>query len=205
MDTIYQETEVKILMRDLASIRELLETLDAECLQERIHEHNTRYDMDNGSLTERGAVLRLREDKGTILTYKEQGTIERGIISREELEVEVSDFEIMEAILAKFGYTPTMFYEKYRAVYTLDEAEIMLDELPFGHFVEIEGTVSQIEAVLEKLNLQNVERCSDSYSKLFEHVKHHLGLNFRDLTFENFADIEVPESAFTPPGSIIIG
>jgi adenylate cyclase class 2 len=205
VNSIHQETEVKLYVQELDSIRDLLETIGAKCVQDRVHERNTRYDSDNGSLTQRGIVLRLREDDGIILTYKEAGNIERGIVSREELEVEVSDFRIMEAILEKFGYRPAMFYEKYRTVYTLEGAEIMLDELPFGNFVEIEGDISHIEALMGKLGLANIKRRADSYIKLFDYVKHHLGLNFRDLTFGNFADIDVPESAFVPPGSIVIG
>lgn len=205
MNSIYQETEVKIYIQNLDSVRQMLESIQAECVQDRVHERNTRYDNSNASLTSRGAVLRLREDNGVVLTFKEPGFIERGIISREELEVEVSDFAIMEAILEKFGYQPAMLYEKYRTIYELDGVYIMLDELPFGNFVEIEGDSNRIEAVMEKLGLADVERLADSYSKLFDYVKHHLELNFRDLTFENFADIDVPESAFVPPGSIVIG
>jgi adenylate cyclase class 2 len=205
MNSVYEETEVKIYVQNLDEIRQKLESLEAECIQERIHERNTRYDLSNGSLTARGVVLRLREDNGVILTYKEPGVIERGIISREELELEVSDFAIMEAILGKFGYQAAMFYEKYRTVYALDGVEIMLDELPFGHFVEIEGDNARIESVMKKLGLADIKRVADSYSKLFDYVKHHLELNFRDLTFENFADVEVQESDFIPPGSIVIG
>lgn len=205
MNSIHQETEVKLYIEDLEAVRESLESQGARCIQERVHERNTRYDTDNASLNTRGVVLRLREDSAIVLTYKEPGSVERGIISREELELEVSSFEIMEAILGKFGYRPVMFYEKYRTVYRLDGAEIMLDELPFGNFVEIEGDLPIIERILAQLNLDAIERRADSYAKLFDYVKHHLGLNFRDLTFENFADIDVPESAFVPPGSIVIG
>lgn len=204
MNSIYQETEVKLYLQDLDSVRQTLESLNAECIQERVHERNTRYDLPNGSLTDKGVVIRLREDNGTILTYKEPGIIERGIVSREELELEVSNFAIMETILGKLGYYPSMFYEKYRTVYELDGTEIMLDELPFGNFVEVEGDVAHIESVVAKLGLSNIKRMGDSYTKLFEYVKHHLELNFRDLTFENFTDIDVPETAFIAPGSIVI-
>ena len=200
-----QETEVKIYVPDFDSIETRLQKLGAKRLQERIHERNMRYDTPDSSLTDKGIVLRLREDNGIKLTYKTKGTLERGILTREELEVEVSDFDTMEAILEKFGFVRSMFYEKYRTVYGFDDTKVMFDELPFGNFVEVEGdTQSDIERVLAKLHLQDVERRVDSYTKLFDHVKHHLELNFRDLTFENFADIHVPESAFVAPGSIVI-
>ncbi|MDQ7024693.1 MAG: class IV adenylate cyclase [Anaerolineae bacterium] len=200
-----QEIEVKIYVTNLAIIEEKLLELGANRVQERIHERNMRYDTPDGSLTTKGIVLRLREDSGIKLTYKTRGTLERGISTREELEVEVSDFDTMEAILQKFGFEQHMFYEKYRTVYTYNGTYIMLDELPFGNFVEVEGdTEGEIEGVLAELGLQDIERQGDSYSKLFEHVKHHMGLTFHNLTFENFQDIDVPQSAFIAPGSIVI-
>lgn len=199
-----QETEVKLYVPNLKDIRQQLEALGAELVQERIYERNLRYDTPDGSLGQRGAVLRLRQDNQVRLTYKEKGSIDKGIMTREELEVEVSDFEVMEAILGKFGYVQTMFYEKYRTTYALGQAEIMLDELPFGNFLEVEGDAEAIERILHELGLETTERRPDSYTKLFDYVKHHLELNFRDLSFDNFHDIEVPESAFIAPGSIVI-
>lgn len=200
-----QETEVKIYIPNLTKVEERLLELGANRIQERIHERNMRYDTNDGTLTAKGVVLRLREDAGIKLTYKSKGTLERGIITREELEVEVSDFDTMEAILQKFGFEQHMFYEKYRTVYTHNNTHIMLDELPFGNFVEVEGdTEDEIEGVLIELGLQDEERQGDSYAKLFDHVKHHMGLTFHNLTFENFEDKDVPQSAFVAPGSIVI-
>jgi adenylate cyclase class 2 len=200
-----QETEVKIHVANLDSIAKKLVKLGADCVQERTYERNMRYDTDDKSLTSQGIVLRLREDSGVTLTYKSKGKLERGILTREELEVDVSDFGTMEAILGKFGFMPNMMYEKYRTVYVLDNTAIMLDELPYGNFVEVEGEGNgAIEQTLEKLGLTDAERRIDSYVKIFDHVKHHLELEFNDLTFANFADTDVPESAYISPGSIVI-
>lgn len=200
----HHETEVKIHVQDLDAIRQLLETLGAQQTTARVFERNVRYDSSDKSLTSRGLVLRLREDTTVSLTYKSAGSAERGVVTREELEVEVSDFAAMEAILGKLGYQPYMIYEKYRTTYAVEGAEIMLDELPYGDFIEVEGEFDVIEALLERLGLQDAERREHSYTKLFDFVRHHLELTFHDLTFENFQDIDVPESAFIPPGSIVI-
>jgi len=205
MNNNSQETEVKIYIPDLHTLEQHLQSAGAYLAQERVHERNMRYDTENSSLTQRNVVLRLREDVHVTLTYKSGGAIERGIVTREELEVQVSDFNTMEAILGKFGFEQYMYYEKFRTIYEFHDTAVMLDELPFGNFVEVEGTPDQIEAVLDKLGLQDAKRHEDSYAKLFDFVKHHLELTFRDLTFENFADIDVPESAFIPPGSIVVG
>jgi adenylate cyclase class 2 len=116
-------------------------------------------------------------------------------MSRFEAEVEVSDFDTMSLILEHLGYRPYMAYEKYRTTYELDSAEIVLDEMPFGNFVEIEGEAATIERIITRLNLQDAERFGRSYTGLFELVKRNLDLEFRDLTFENFEDIQVPVSA----------
>lgn len=198
------ETEVKIYVTNLHAIEAQLQALGAQCTHERIYERNVRYDTVNGQLNNQRVVLRLREDNRVRLTYKEERRMDKGISTREELEVDVSDFETMEALLGKLGYQPYMFYEKYRTTYALDNVRIMLDELPFGNFIEVEGDFETIEAMLKKLSLQHHERREHSYTKLFDFVKHHLALNFRDLSFDNFHTIAVPESAFIPPGSIVI-
>ncbi|MEL6404247.1 MAG: class IV adenylate cyclase [Chloroflexota bacterium] len=198
------ETEVKIYVPALDALRDKLENSSAKLVQERVYERNVRYDLEDGSLTSRGVVLRLREDVGVTLTYKEPGIIERGIITREEIEVELSDFDAMQSILGKLGYNESMVYEKYRTTYHCHNAEIMLDELPYGTFIEVEGATEDIEFVLSEFGLTDEERRGDSYAKLFDYVKHHLELTFKDLTFKNFEGIDVPESAFIPPGSIVI-
>ncbi len=119
-----------------------------------------------------------------------------GITSRFEAEVDVSDFGMMETILGKLGYKPYMTYEKYRTTYEYDGAEIVLDELPYGNFVEIEGEAGAIQGLVKRLELDDAPRFGGSYSTLFDRVKKNLGLTFDDLTFENFKGVSVPESAF---------
>jgi adenylate cyclase class IV len=48
-----------------------------------------------------------------------------------------------------------MRYDKYREVYELHGRHIMLDELPYGYFVEIEGeSVEDIQKMTAKLQLK---------------------------------------------------
>lgn len=194
----YTETEVKLHVPDLAPIRARLEAAGAELAAPRVFEHNVRYDDAGRTMTPRHIVLRLRKDTRVRLTYKEEGASENGITSRLEAEVEVSDFEAMELILGRLGYTPYMVYEKYRTTYHLDGAEIVLDEMPYGTFVEIEGDKDTIEGVMNRLELQGFQRYDVSYAVLFDRVRRFLGLGFDDLTFANFAGITVPEEAFRP-------
>jgi adenylate cyclase class 2 len=189
------ETEVKLYVPHLEWVQVQLERSGAQLTAPRVYERNVRYENVEKSLTTNGIVVRLRQDTRARLTYKEGSSAEAGIVSRTEIEVEVSDFEAMETILGKLGYHPHLVYEKYRTTYELDGAEIVLDEMPYGNFVEIEGEAEQIEALIQRLGLDESARLGGSYTTLFDRVKTHLGLSFDHLTFENFKGVDVPESA----------
>jgi adenylate cyclase class 2 len=192
----YTETEVKLYVPFLEAVQVRLERLGAQLTAPRVFERNIRYDNVQRTLTPRGVVVRLRQDTRTRLTYKDNGKARDGIVTRTEIEVEVSDFDAMSAILMKLGYTPYMVYEKYRATYEIDDAEIVLDEMPYGSFVEIEGEEQKVADIMKRLELDRAPRMDGSYADLFERVKRHLGLTFTDLTFDNFKGVRVPEEAF---------
>ncbi|MDX1993643.1 MAG: class IV adenylate cyclase [bacterium] len=202
--TDYTETEVKFYMPDLPGFAQRLEATGAELTAPRVYERNVRYENAEKSLTERGLVVRLRQDTRVRLTYKEPpptGSTISDLSHRFEAEVEVSDFDTMEVILGKLGYFPHLVYEKYRTTYQLDGVEVVLDEMPYGGFIELEGAADAIENVIQKLDLQNQRRYATNYISLFENVRHNLGLDFTDLTFANFEGIEVTEQMFVFPGS----
>ena len=188
-----QEVEVKLHTPDLAAVKRALEEANAIPLTLRVFERNTRYDSADGSLAAAGIVLRLRQDVAVKLTYKADASIERGIVSRFEAEVEVWDFKTMDVILRRLGYEVALIYEKYRTTYTLDGAEVVLDELPYGNFTEIESDAATIERVVEALGLGGARRMAGSYVDIFWDVKARLGLDARDCTFEAFAGVDVGE------------
>ncbi|MDL1899614.1 CYTH domain-containing protein [Anaerolineae bacterium CFX9] len=201
MANTYQETEIKLYVPDLAVVEQRLRSLGAVLKAPRIYERNNRYDDAEKTLMHGHQVLRLRWDSRARLTYKEEngGAVEGSRArSRFEAEVEVSDFDTMHTILLRLGFQPFMVYEKYRTTYTFNEAEVTLDEMPYGNFVEIEGSAAAIEAAVKALELTQAPAFAEGYALLFEHVRRHLRLTFTDLTFENFAGIEVPLSAFSP-------
>lgn len=191
------ETEVKIFVPDLQTIANKLGAQSAALTAERVFERNVRYEDATGSLTPAGRVLRLRQDTRARLTYKAPGaSASKGILSRTELEVTVSDFETMDELLKALGYHPSWDYEKYRTTYEINECEVVLDEMPYGNFVEVEGEAKHIEQVLSMLDLADATRIAASYSDLFFRVKDKLNLSFQDLTFENFKGVTVPREFF---------
>ena len=186
-----QEVEVKLYTPDLAIVQQALESAGAELTKPRVFERNLRYENAAGTLTSQGVVLRLRQDDQATLTYKSGGSSQDGIFRRFEAEVVVSDFETMDVILRRLGYQLALVYEKYRTTWVLEDAEIVLDELPYGNFTEIEADEATIKRVVGLLGLGGFKRMSGSYTGIFSELKRKLGLEMRDLSFESFAGLDV--------------
>jgi adenylate cyclase class 2 len=187
-----QETEAKFYVQDLNRIKSLLEKLGAQFIQERVLETNIRFDLPGAKLRAEGRVLRLRHDTDARLTYKSASIQEQGVLSREEIEFVVEDFEKARRFLEALGYQKLVYYEKYRTTYELNKTHIMLDELPYGDFIEIEGeTVEAIRDVGNHLHLNWETAIGTSYSALFERARQALKLSFQDLSFANFEGIKV--------------
>ncbi|MGZ9234559.1 MAG: class IV adenylate cyclase [Anaerolineales bacterium] len=187
-----QETEAKFYVQDLGRIKAQLEQLDARLIQDRLLETNIRYDLPDASLLAEGRVIRLRRDTQVRLTYKSAGNADQGVLSREEIEFVVEDFDKAKRFLEALGYQKLVYYEKYRATYELNETLVLLDELPYGNFIEIEGKTPQvIRMVADRLKLNWDTAVAMSYHTLFERLRTRLGLPFQDLSFANFAGLNV--------------
>jgi len=185
----HQEIEVKLFTPDLPQIQQQLDDIGASLIKPRTYEHNTRFDNESGSFIDNKRVLRLRRDNNIRLTYKSPAEVINGISQREEIELTVDDFDAMQLILDRLGYHPSMVYEKYRTTYQYMDCEIVLDEMPYGNFTEIEGTTEQIEQVIQNLNWDHYSRIPHSYSGIFRIIKEALNLSFNDLTFEYFQNV----------------
>jgi len=196
-----QEIEAKFYVMDLKKIEACLQDLEARLIQPRILETNIRFDLPDGGLRSEGRVLRIRQDTEAKLTYKSGGTNEQGVLSRTEIEFVVDDFEKAKQFLEALGYQKLFYYEKYRTTYVLESASllanfqqqavgfqtchIMLDELPYGNLVEIEGeSVESIRVVAGKLNLNWDRALPTSYHMLFERLcAKHPDLDPKELSF----------------------
>jgi len=136
-------------------------------LQLEEFEENTLY--SGAGLTVGSCVLRLRRVRGrATLTYKKRIPGSSAIKQQREEETVVADPDAMEAILEVLGYTPAMVYEKRRQTWTLGKTEIVIDVLPFGLFMEIEGRINEIRAVERKLGLKGLRAEHATYPQLTE-------------------------------------
>lgn len=99
-------------------------------------------------LSERKAVLRLRLVEGkTILTFKRRIETEATVKKQIEHETGILDAQAMREIIENLGLRLVLIYEKRRRTWKFNQAEIVLDELPFGFFMEIEGEEAAIERI----------------------------------------------------------
>lgn len=128
-------------------------------------EVNTLY---SGESLEVGrSVLRLRRiGKLGILTFKQRFPSNSDIKHQREDETRVDDPDAMEAILEALGFEPALVYEKRRETWTLGKTEIVIDELPFGLFMEIEGAEPDIREIESKLAIKRLRTEPATYPQL---------------------------------------
>jgi adenylate cyclase class 2 len=191
-----QEIEVKFFVRDLATIEHLLKGLGAVCTAERVLETNLRFDTADGKLAQQRKALRLRQDADARLTFKGPPEADTEVNVRQEIEFQVSDFAAARRFLEALGYHVSVIYEKYRTTYTLNDLTIVLDEMPFGSFIEIEGPDSEsIRKAAGSLFLDWQARSISSYLALFQTLRSNRSswreLTAEHLTFDELAGLEI--------------
>jgi adenylate cyclase class 2 len=101
-----------------------------------------------------------------VFTFKESLGDSSGIKRRREDETVVEDADALAAILEALGYTPAIIYEKRRETWLVANIEVVIDELPFGLFVEIEGREEFILEAERLLELTEAETEHKSYPAL---------------------------------------
>ena len=188
----HEEIEVKFLIEDLAAMRQRLVALGATLTAPRTYEENLLFDTPDGQLRRQSRLLRLRRDQRKRLTYKEPPTRpDSDFKIMQEYEIEVSDFDQAHAILTKLGFALSLRLEKYRETFTYQGAEIVLDEVPFGTFMEIEGSQEAIRAIGAALGLDFDARLVSSYVDIFDTVCTTYKLPATDITFAAFRSLAI--------------
>src|ERR1700682_1009178 len=128
-------------------------------------EENTIY--RGGRLELGGCALRLRRVNGrAILTFKERFPSKSSIKHQREEETEVTDAAAVAAILRSLEFRPALVYEKRRTRWVTGKAEIALDELPFGQFMEIEGSEAEIARVEKLIGAEALPAVMETYPAL---------------------------------------
>ena len=129
------------------------------------HEENTIY--RGGRLNLGGCALRLRRVNGlAILTFKRRLPSKSAIKYQQEEEVTVGNPDAMAAILDSLGFQPALVYEKRRTRWKVEDAKVVIDELPFGLFMEIEASARQIKRVEKLLEADSLPAVMETYPSL---------------------------------------
>ena len=137
--------------------------------------------------------MRLRSDRETTLTFKSPPPESDGRCKAyREREDRIDDFDTMDAIFATLGFHRTRVYEKRRETWRWHGTTLCLDTLPYGRFLEIEGQPNPIVRVVELLGLRWERRILATYLGMFALLKDKAGLPFDEITFDNFAALDVP-------------
>ena len=174
------EKKYRLTKRQRDDVLRRLEEVGARPRGEEFEE-NTIYRGE--ALKRENSVLRLRRaGKKALLTYKERLPGTASIKHQREDETLIADPVAMDAILDALGFARALVYEKRRQTWRLGKAEIVVDELPFGFFMEIEGSEDEIKSAERKLGIKGLRAEHATYPELTE--KH--GKRFGDLIEARF-------------------
>ena len=99
-------------------------------------------------------------------TYKRRVQERSDVKEQIEHETGVADAESIRAILEELRILPALVYEKYRDTWKLRSVEVVLDELPFGSFMEIEGTLTGIREAEMLLGIEDLETVHETYPRM---------------------------------------
>ncbi len=179
------EIEVKVRVEDLKTYVGKAEELGYEVLQPRLFEGNFLYDFPERPLSISGCMLRVRETvEGALFTFKGKVVSHDRYKIRPEEETRCDNGEKLRAILENIGLRTFFKYEKYRREYQAPGAILCLDEMPFGNFLELEGSPESIEALAAALELDSSSFLRRSYADLYGEHCRKLGKPFGNILFE---------------------
>lgn len=180
------EKEIKVKIADYKILLDKLLKSGAVVLN-KSKEKTIRLDTPNMDLEKRGVFLRVRSGSKNTITMKEKIGEDKNVRSRKETEFEISDVDQMAYILEKLGFTLTRIMEKYRINLQYKGAILSIDEMPFGMYLEVEGTEEQIETITAELGYSTSDKVLGTYWDVFEEYKKENNLTGENIVFpENY-------------------
>lgn len=161
------EIELKFRVKDFSDIEKRLDDMGI-APGNPVDEKNMVLDLMGGSLRKNDVLLRLRNtEKGTLLTVKKPlpATALKVRMEKEAI-LDCSSEDALE-LLGLLGYGVVYRYDKIRRECRLGEAQVCLDELWFGRFVEIEAcSEDALMDAIDRLGLIPEEGIRFSYAAL---------------------------------------
>ncbi len=178
------EIEVKLRIGKTADVESRLRLLGAYLESGRSLEDDILYDFPDRRLTRAGQLLRLRRrPDGALVTFKEPMEADGGAKVRREIETRLDSSEVMVGIFTALGMTPVWRYQKYRTTYRLGGLHALVDELPIGNFLELEGPKAEIDRWAGALGFRAEDYLADTYRDLYEAWVAERGVPEGDMVF----------------------
>jgi len=109
------------------------------------------------------------------LTFKRRIENQSDVKRQIEYETEISDADATDMLIRELGLQPKLVYEKRRKTWRLRKTEIVLDELPFGLFMEIEGSITAIKEAEMLLGIEDLETEHETYPRLTAQLGNRVG------------------------------
>jgi len=181
MKNTNREVEIKFKIRNSDSIRKKLKNQGAKFLG-KVFERTIRFDTPNNDLEKNKKFLRIRTGFKNVITFKRK-LKNKNFKEREEIELEISDLEKMKMILENLGFTKIKIMEKHREKWQLNKGEIVIDKLPMGEFIEIEGKEKTIREAVKNLGLNFKDRITTTYWDLWKEFSKRRGIKNENIIF----------------------
>lgn len=170
------EIEVKAPLASFQSIRNKVKEISGKRIF-RGRQIDIYFQHPCKKFEETDETLRIRKVKDkAYLTYKGP-RLNSSLKARLEMEVTVSDFNLIGKILVRLGFKPVMKIKKFRETWLIDDMHINLDDVEeLGKFIEIEIISKEIEEekilkTLEKLGIEKKKIIKETYFELKEKRK----------------------------------
>ena len=132
------------------------------------------YFTENYENMSKGIFPRIKVMGNTALVSVKVEVKESKMFERDEYEFEIDKDKVESARLmfGALGYVIELVFEKRRYnMECINNCNFVVDELPFGYFLELEGEETDIEKSIKELGLENKERINVAYLKLWEDHK----------------------------------
>jgi len=186
------EIEAKILNIDIEKLEEKLKSLGAKRIEEKFF-RSTTFDYPGFPMDKEAAWVRLRDEGSKVtMAYKKRlgvqdlnkGTNDSGM---EEIEVEVSDYELTKQFLLKLGLIVKFSQEKKRITWQKGTVTYDIDTWPkLDPYLELEGdTWEAVDSAIVELCFDLNDKKICSATQIYEMN----GVRDKDyvvMTFEEF-------------------
>lgn len=180
------EIEIKIRVDDPESTAARLEGLGARLARARHFEDNTTFDLPGRPLLAARRLLRVRQTDHAVVTAKappEEGAADARYKVVREVEAWVPDRDEFVEALEHAGLEPLWRYQKWRREYEWEGASLVIDEIPHGAYLEIEGQPDQIDRLAAKLGFTEADWLRSTYREIHAAACAAAGRPLDDMVF----------------------